>query len=69
MSSLEEDRLSCSDLVGDFDVAVLEVFFTAVEKNNSGFGFSLRSFCMAFSLGKRSFACIWVISVSLLNIG
>ena len=28
----------------DFDVVRLQVFFTALEKNNSGIGFSLRSF-------------------------
>ena len=68
MSSLELDRLSCSDLVFDFDLLGLDAFFTAFEKINSGFGFSLRSFRMACSLGKRYFNWIWMISVFLLNI-
>ena len=69
MSSKVSDQRSCSDLVGDFVLVGLEIFFTAYEKINSGFGFSLRSFCMACSLGMRSFAWIWMISVSPLNIG
>ena len=68
MSSLESDLLFCSDLVGDFNVVVLEVFFTAFENINSGFGFSLKSFRMACSLGMCSFVGIWTISV-LLNVG
>ena len=69
MSLLESDRLSCSDLVGDFDAAGLKVFFTAFEKTTSGFGFSLRSFRIACSLVMRFFVWIWTINVSLLNIG
>ena len=69
MSSLESDSLSCSDLVGNFDVVGLEVFFTAFEKIISRFGFSLRSFRMSFSLVMRSFVWIWTISSSPLNIG
>ena len=62
MSSLESDRLSCSDLVGSFDLVGKDVFFTAFEKYTSGFFFSLRSFRTACSLGMRYF-------VSLLNSG
>ena len=50
-------------------MVVLKVFFTVFEKINLGFGFSLRSLLMVFSLGMRSFVCIWISSVSLLNIG
>ena len=39
--------VSCSDLFGDFDVVGLEVFSTAFEKKNSGFGVSLRIFRIA----------------------
>ena len=69
VSSLESDRLSFSDLVGDFNVVGLEVLSTAFKKINSGFGFSLKSFRMACSLGTRSFVWFWTISVSLLNFG
>ena len=55
------------DLVGDIDVDGIGVFFTAFEKINSGFGFSLRSFCMECSLGVSFFVWILMISVSLLN--
>ena len=41
VSSLDSDRLSCSGLDEDFDVVLLEMIFTAFEKINSGFGFSL----------------------------
>ena len=53
----------------DLDVVGLEVFLTAFEKINSGFGFSLRSFCKAFSLDMSSFVWIWAIFVSILIIG
>ena len=46
-----------------------EVLYTAFEKNNSEFGFSLTSFRMARSLGMRYFVWIWMISVSPWNIG
>ena len=69
MSSLESDRLSCSNLIGDFALVGLGVFFTAFEKITSGFGFSLRSFRSACNLGMRSFVWIWMISVSLSDIG
>ena len=68
MSSPESDWLSCSDLVGCFD-AGLELFFIAFEKINSWFGFTLRSFRMACSMGMRCFVWIWTISVSILDIG
>ena len=55
MFSLESDWLSCSDLVGNFDVAGVEVFFTALEKIKTVFGISLRSFRMTCSLGIRYF--------------
>ena len=57
-----------SDLDGDFDIVRLEVFFTAFEKIISGIGFSLGSFCMACSLGIRSFVWIWTITVYFFNI-
>ena len=66
--SLGSDRHSCADLVGDFYLVGLEVLFTAFEKINSGFEFSLRSFRMAYSLGRLPFVWIWMISVSLFNI-
>ena len=69
MSALDSNLLSCSDIVGDFDVVWLEVFFIAFEKNISGFEFTQRSVCIASSLGLRYFVWICLISVSLLNIG
>ena len=69
VSSLESSWLSCSDLIGDFDVVGLEVFFIAFEKTNSWFRFSLRSFRLACSLGLGSFFSFWMISVFLLQIG
>ena len=59
----------CSELVGDFDLVGFKVFFTAFEKINSGFGFSLKSFHIACSLDIRYFVWIWIFSVSLLNSG
>ena len=53
--------MTCSYLVGDYDVAGFKVFFTAFEKINSGFRFSLRSFRMVCRLGMRSFVLIWTI--------
>ena len=44
VSSLDSDQLSCSDIDGDFDVVRLDVFFTAFEKINLGFGFSCEKF-------------------------
>ena len=49
-------------------MVVLKVFFTVFEKINLGFGFSLRCFRMACTLGMRSLVWIWTISVSLLNL-
>ena len=59
--------MSCSELVMDFEIVGLEVFFIAFEKINSGLRFSVRSFHMACSLGVRYFVWNWMISVSLLN--
>ena len=50
-------------------MVLMEMFFTAFEKNNSRCGYILRSFRMACSLGMRSFVWTWPFSVSLLNIG
>ena len=56
-----------SELVGDFDPVGLKVFFTAIEKINSVFGFSLRSFRKACSLSMHSVVWICRISGFLLN--
>ena len=53
VSSLESDWVYCSDLVVDFEVVGLEVFFTAFEKIKSGFGLSLSGFRIACSLDIR----------------
>ena len=63
------DCFSYSEPVGEFDQDGLGVFVTAFERINSGYRFNLRSFCMASSLGVRSFVWNSVISVSLLNFG
>ena len=68
-SLLESDSLSCSEIVGDLDPVGLEVFLKTFYKIKSGFGFSLRSFCLARGLGTRSLNWIYMTSVSLLNFG
>ena len=68
-SLLVHDYLSCSELVGDLDLVGFNVFFTAFEKINLGFGFSLRSFLITCSLGMRSFVWFWMISVSIPSFG
>ena len=55
--------------MGDFDLFGLEVFFTAFEKINFGFGSGLRSVRMAYSLGMHSSVWMYMIFVSLLNFG
>ena len=62
------DWLPCSDQVGDFAAVGIEMFFTAFEKINLCFGFSLKSFRTACSLGMRSFVWISTISIYILNI-
>ena len=54
-SVLTSDQLSCSEVFGDLDLVRLEVFFTAFEKINSGFGFGVRNFPMACGLDIRYF--------------